>query len=177
MTQYDLTEFRWVGPIQFNLTFAVGLGTFAIAAITWLTYGVYVMTTGGALDPLQLVGTLGLYIIFAMFLSVALMTRTPAVRLEINDFGVRLAYKRGRPYARNWNESRLTLHGRRKSDVAPSGSSVQPLWSIYGRFGGLTESFIPKVAFEDLVRHAQAHNLRLSERPGHPGWVLYTIKP
>ncbi len=49
------------------------------------------------------------------------------------------------------------------------------MWSIYGRFGGLSETFVPKSAFDELVKVAESHGLVLHETRVRTGWFLYTI--
>jgi hypothetical protein len=177
MTQYDLSESldpRWAGVM---LGLRIGMGVFAIVLLATTSYGVFRMAAGPGLDLLHDVGTGLIYFILSLFLLVAIIMRPAATGLLIDETGVRLQFKRGPPDVRLWNDAKLRLVGRRTDGVDDFISRGRPLWSIYGRFGGLTETFIPRAAFDDLVHRSDDLHLVRGEKTGRNGWFLYEIKP
>jgi hypothetical protein len=175
MTRFDLREsndFAWPHAVQW---FRIGIGAFAVVFIAVVTYGLYQLITGHALSQLQAIGSGLSFWILGMFLLIAVLMRAPAAALVVDELGVRLEFKRGAPYVRLWSDPQLRLKGRRTDGVADSISRGRPRWSLCGRFGGLTESFVPEAAFNELVTAAATHGLHETETLGHPGWLLYTI--
>lgn len=152
-----------------------GFGIFAVVGIGATTYGVYRQISVSGTSPLQVVGDALVFWILAMFLALAILIRPQAEALIIDAEVVRLEFKGGKTYVREWNRAGIRLKGRRTLGVRDGVSRGRALWSIYGRFGGLSETFIPEAAFNQLVTLARGHSLRLVERSGRPGWSLYTF--
>lgn len=174
MTRYELSEYRKLPWARFMRWFRVGLATFAVILLADSAYGFYHQFTAGT-DLLHNVGAGLIFFILAMFLAVAILMRSGADAMTIDETGVRLEYQRGAPVVRSWGSSRPKLRGRRTDGAKDSISRGKPLWSVYGPQGGLSETFIPESAYRELVQTAQRHGLQFTERAGRPDWFLYTI--
>jgi hypothetical protein len=175
MGSHDLREsndFAWPRVIFW---FRIGMATFAIVLLASVLYGLYQVITGPGLSQAQIVGAGLIVVILGLFLLVGLAGRSAAQELIIDQTGVRLSYRRGRPDFRPWDAPRVTVRGRRTDGASDSVSRGRALWSIYGRFGALSETFIPAAAFSELVDTARNHGLRETEQRGRPGWYFYVI--
>lgn len=173
--EYDLVaanQFGWVRGMQW---FRIGVGTFAVVLLATVTRWVYVQAVTGQLNNAQLVGGVLIFFILGLMLFIAAAIRSPAVRLVLDDECLRLVYRRGRSYSRRWDDVRMDVRGRWTAGVRDTISGGTPRYSVYGRFQGLTESFIPQDAFRELRTQASARGLRLTERSGNLGWTLYRL--
>lgn len=175
MREYDLAaanQFGWVRGIQW---FRIGLGTFAVVLLAIVAWGLYDWAVAGQLNSARVVGgALSFFILGMMFFTAAAM-RSPAIRLVLDDEYLRLVYRWGRQYSRKWDDPRIEIRGRWTAGVRDTISGGTPRYSVYGRFQALTESFIPQDAFRELRTQASVRGLRLTERPGNPGWFLYRL--
>ena len=174
--EYDLVaanQFGWVRGVKW---FRIGLATFAVVLTALVAEGVYKKAVAGQLDSAHLVGAVLSFVILGLFLFVCAALRSPAVRLSLSDEGVRLIYRRGGPYLRRWDDPSIVIRGRWTEGVQDTISRGKPRYSVYGRFQGLTESFVPEEAFRALRAQAKARSLYLTEHSGNPGWTLYQLK-
>lgn len=176
MTRYDLGEFQSLTWVRAMRWLRMGCATFGVIAAIWVGYGAFLQLKGGRLDSLHIVADALAFFILGCFLFVGLAGRGAASGLVIDGTGVQLIYSRGRPDFREWDDTQIILRGRRTDGVGDSIFRGRALWSIFGRFGGLSETFIPKSAFDELVGLSGSHGLILHESRGRPGWFLYTIK-
>jgi hypothetical protein len=175
MTRFDLSEsndFTWPHAVQW---FRLGLGSASVVVLAWVAYGAYKQVAGPGPNSLQIVGAGLIFWILGSILLVALLLRAPAAALVVDESGVRLEFRRGAPYVRLWNDPHVRFKGRRTVGVGDSISRGRPRWSVYGRFAGLTETFVPEAAFTELVNAAATHGFHETETQGNPGWLLYTI--
>ncbi len=175
--EYDLTEsnrFGWVTGIRSAM---LGLRAFTVVLLGDISYGVYLMARSTGLDSAHLVGVPLLYFCGGMLLLVSVRYRPPAVRLMLDDSGIHLIYHRGKQYFQGWSDPDFVVRGRWTPGVRDAISRGRPLYSIYGRFGGLTETFIPEVAYSDLKTQSESRGFILAEPPGNRGWTLWAISP
>jgi hypothetical protein len=176
MTRYDLSEFRTLTWVRITRWFRAGCATFGITFIGWTAYGVYLQAIGTGIDELHLVGLVLVFFILSFFVVIGVGGRPPANELVLDEAGIQLNYRRGRPDVRSWDDPSTSVRGRRTDGVQDSVSGGRALWSIYGRLGAMSETFIPKAAFEEIVRQANSHGLALRESISRPGWFFYRIK-
>lgn len=173
--EYDLVaanHFGWVLGVQW---FRVGLGAFAVVLLAIVTRGVYEQAVAGQLDSTRLVGAILIFFIIGLMLFIVAALRSPAVRMVVDVEGLRLVYRSGKPFSQDWNDPGIDLRGRWTLGVRDTISRGKPRYSVYGRLGGLTESFIPEGAFRDLMAWARGRGLHRTDRPGNPGWNLYRL--
>ena len=176
MTRYDLNEFRTLRWVRVRGWFGTGLVVFAAAAIAWASYGFYLREEQGGVTSVTLVGVVLGFSILGGMVAIGALLGPQAVGIAIDEAGVRLEFERGGPYSRRWDEPRLKLQGRRTDGVSDFISQGRPRASVYGRFAGLTETFIPPQAFDEMIVLAKRLGFRVSEQRGRPGWVLYTLR-
>jgi hypothetical protein len=176
MPSYSLREYRTLPWVRFLLWFRVAFSLFLAVLTAWTAYEVYAQVMGSRFSLDNLTGSILIFLIVGLFAFWMVFMRPPALELAIDETGVRLDYERGTPDTRRWNDALTRFRGRRTDGVSDSISRGKPLCSIYGRLGGLSESFIPAPAFEELVAMANAHGFVLSERSGRPGWTLYSLE-
>lgn len=177
MTSYDLGECRKAAWFRLRGRFRIGLAVFVAVLMAGAVYGVYGMVNAGRFGSMQLVGTGLIFFIIGLFILVVLLMRPPAVKFEIDEAGVRLDFDRGAADVRSWTSARTRIRGRFTTGATDSVSHGQAIWSVYGPFGGFSESFVPGSAFEELRSTAKVHGFVMTERSGRPGWTLYTIAP
>ena len=175
MSQYNLRAYRRLPWVRFVFWFRIAFSVFLAIASAWIVYGIYHQTIDATLSFLNLIGFVLILLILGLFVFVMVAMRPPAVELAIGESGVRLEFERGSPDIRPWSEVRTRFRGRYTGGVSDSISHGQPLWSVYGRFGALSEAFIPKPAFDELISVSKAHGLELNEKSGRPGWTLYSL--
>ena len=175
MSRYDLRTCRALPWVSYLRWFRVCFSVFIAAVSTWVAYGLYVEASDGMLSTLRFFGVALIFLILGLFTFVVAAMRAPAIDLTIDALGFRLEFERGSPDIRLWNESRTRFLGRFTDGASDTISQGRPVWSVYGRFGALSESFIPKSAFDELVSVSKSHGFVLSERRDRPGWTLYTI--
>ena len=173
--EYDLLTANQIGWVRGLQWFRIGFGTFSAGLLALVALGVYDRAAAGQLGLADTVGGILIFFILGVILVIAAVLRSPAIRLVLDDEGLRLVYRRGRPYCPRWNDARIDVRGRWTPGARDSISGGRPRYSVYGRFKGLTESFIPQEAFVELRSQAIAQGLRLTERPGNPGWTLYRL--
>ncbi len=176
MSRYDLRSYKAMTWARFQKWFRLAFSVFLILVTAWVAYGAYIQAAKGMLSPLTLVGIVLILLVLALFTFVVAAMRPPAVDLTLDEDGFRLDFERGSPDVRSWQDWQTRLRGRYTPGARDSISAGQPLWSVYGRFGALTESFIPGPAFDELVTMAKAHGFALSEQSGRPGWTLYSLE-
>jgi len=175
--EYDLTEsnrFGWVIGLRLTI---LGLGAFAVLLLGWVGYGTYLRANSTGFDSAELVGLPALYFCIGMMLIIPALYRAPAAQLIVDDSGIRLNYSRGKPYSQVWSDPNIAVRGRWTPGVRDSISRGRPLYPIYGRFGGLTETFIPEAAYRDLKAWSESRGLILAEPPRNRGWTRYSISP
>lgn len=175
MTSYSLREFRTNSWFRFIAWLRIGLAVAMAVLLAGETYGIYVKVTAGRLGSTQVIGTILIFLICGLILSITMFMRPPAVELVISEVGVCLVLDNGVKDFRPWESPRTRIRGRFTAGADDFISRGQPVWSIYGPMGGLSESFIPGPAFEVLLSTAKAHGFYVTETSGHPGWTLYTI--
>lgn len=176
MSWYDLREYRTLPWVRTLFWFRVGFSVFVAILLGSTVYGVYKQATAAQLSFPGLIGDGLIFLILGLFTCLLILMRAPATTLLIDEAGIRLEFGRGSPDVRTWSQGKTMFRGRYTGGIADSVSRGRSLWSVYGRFGALRETFIPKAAFDDLVSAAKSHGFTLSERMGRPGWTLYTIK-
>jgi hypothetical protein len=176
MTYYDLEMFRVVPWVRFIRYLRIGSAIFAVVALSLSAYSVFRQAVGPGLDSLDIQGASLIFLILGLMLLYAFLMRPGARSLTIDETGIRLEFRRGPPDVRPWSNPRFRIRGRWTNGVRDGVSRGRPLWSIYGPYGGFSESFVPQTAYNDLVLEAGRHGLRVIERSGRPGWTLYTIK-
>lgn len=175
MSRYDLLEYRKLPWVRYVRVFRVAFAVFLVAVSVWVALGVLTQAVNANLDSIKIVGSALIFMILGLFLFVVSAMRPPAISISIDQSGVRLEFRRGPPDLRTWSGRRTKFRGRYTTGASDSISNGHPLWSVYGRFGGLTESFIPGSAFRELVSEAEGHGFRRREWSGRPGWVLYAL--
>lgn len=176
MARYDLSDFRSLPWVRYLWWFRAGIILAGTLLGVWIAIGAYQLAAGPGVTPAQGAGVAMASLIVGLFLALGFMFRTQAVGLTIDMEGIRLDYRRGPPFVRSWKTAGLTIRGRRTDGVNDSVSGGRALWSVYGRFGGLTESFIPLGAYEELLRVSSAHQTSYHEKSGGVGWFLYQIR-
>ncbi|MGA9839095.1 MAG: hypothetical protein WBF81_07475 [Thermoplasmata archaeon] len=176
MTDYDLREFQKLRWVRFVIWFGIGLRVFVVLFGVWFLYGSYLMFVRGGVSSLALVGIVLISWIWAMFLFLALTWRGQATSITLNQDMISIKFERGGVYARRWESPKLVIRGRKTEGAADFISAGQPLRSVYGRWMGLTESWIPAPAFRDLVEHSRFHGMDYRESRGRAGWVLYVMR-
>jgi hypothetical protein len=177
MTRYDLS--RPLNPqwARFTFAFRIGMGAFAIILLVTTAYGVYRMVTGAGLDLPHLIGTGLIFFILGIFLLISILMRPAATGLVIDEKGVRLEYKRGQPYAQGWSDPNFVIRGQWTRGASGPASRGGPQFSIYGKQGGFSVTFVPETAYRELVVEAASRGLILAERHKGPDKVLYSISP
>jgi hypothetical protein len=175
LTQYDLREFQALPQVRLRTGFRIGL-PFVVVAVAALA--VYLGYLDFAVRPEPSVGlftTVLLVLICGMVLWMNVSMRAGATSLTIDESGLRLAFARGPPDLRPWDNPKFLIRGRRTAGVPGKKGASVPLWSVFGPQGGLSESFIPSGAFEEIVRVSEARGYTLREVRSAQGWVLYRI--
>jgi hypothetical protein len=155
----------------------LGLELFAIVFLGIFSYGVFLMAASTGLDTAHLVALPGFYFCGGMMVLFSVLYRAPAARLVVDGNGIHLIYRSGQPYSQDWSDPNIIIRGRWTPGVRDIISRGRPLYSIYGRYGGFTETFIPEVAFRDVKTRSESRGLILAERTGHREWKLFTISP
>lgn len=176
MSRYDLRAYKTMTWVRFRKWFRLAFSGFLALVTAWIVYGAYVQSADGALSSFKFVGLALILLILALFIFVVAAMRPPAVELTVDAHGLRLYFEHGSPDVRSWQAEQMRLRGRYTHGVRDSVSAGQPLWSVFGRFGALTESFIPGPAFDELVSTAKAHGFELSEKSERSGWTLYALE-
>lgn len=175
MVRYDLSSYRVLSWVRLMRGFRVGLIVFGAAGILWAVYGFYVRNNLNPTDSLSIIGDMLVMLVFGLFLFYWLALRPQALAISIDESGVRLDFQGGRSVFNAWSDPRVSFRGRRTPGVNDSVSRGRALWSVYGRFGGFSETFIPERAYDDLRLVSECHGLKLSERSVGLGWTLYTL--
>jgi len=176
MPRYDLREYRGLPRVKYVAWFRLAFTVFLGLLLLWTFYGTYIQSTDGMLDAVRLTGVILVFIILGLFGFVVAAIRPQAVDLTIDASGVRLDYLHGSPYVRSWEEPRTRLQGRYTIGDSARAYGGQPICSVFARFGALTESFVPKAAYDELVSMATSHGFVLTERDERQGWILYSLR-
>jgi hypothetical protein len=177
MVEFDLAESnrtRWARGMQW---FRVGLAGFALVLGGLFGWGAYEEFRSKELDVAHIVGVVLISFILGMFLYMAAIWRAPATRLTIDQGSIRMDYRRGPPYVLRWDDPDLIIQGRWSQGVHDAISRGRPTFSVYGKNGGFTETFIPEAAYRELVAQSASRRLILAEVPKGAGWTLWSISP
>lgn len=175
MATYDLREYRALPWFRILFWFRIGFGVFIAALLFLILFGIYHQIETDSFGPMRAVGAGFVFLILGLLLLLAALMGPPAARLQVDEVGIRFEYARGRADSRTWESPRMKIQGRftRGADDIISGG--RPVWSIYGRFGGFSETFVPASAFEEMRASAEAHGFVMTESIGHPGWTLFKL--
>jgi hypothetical protein len=176
VASYDLSEFRALPWVRVTPWFRVGLGAFAAAALALTAYGFLVRVWGGGIGIETAVGTGLIFAILGSMLVVSLLMRPSARGITIDEDGVRLDYGSGRQVTIQWGPQTEVIRGRRTEGTPDFISRGRPLSSIYGRFGGLSETFISQPAFQELLASSQSHGYEIRETDAGAGWYVYSLR-
>ncbi len=177
MTSYNLREYRTALWFRLRAWFRIGFSVFVAVMVAGVVYGIYRQVSAGKFGSMQVIGDGLIFFILGLFLLVVLLMRPPAVEFVVDEVGVRLVFDSGAPDVRPWGSERTRIRGRFTAGANDSISRGQPVWSVYGPYGGLSESFVPGPAFQELRSAAKVHGFVMTESSGPPGWTLYTIAP
>jgi hypothetical protein len=176
VVSYDLRQYAAMPWFKFRRAVRLGMSVGFVLLIIWDVTDVYRQLVDGSGNALGFIGAGVILLILSFLLFVALMMRPPALELTIDDEKVCLEFNRGPPDVRYWKADGVTFRGRYTAGASDLISKNQPIWSLYGRLGGLSESFIPREAFDELQTRARALGFRFTEESGHPGWRLYSLR-
>ena len=177
MTSYDLREYRTASWFRLRARFRIGFSVFVAVLVAAAVYGIYGQVSTAKFGSMQVIDAGLVFFILGLFVLVVLLMRPPAIELVVDEAGVRVVFDSGAPDVRPWGSARTRFRGRFTAGANDSVSRGQPVWSVYGPFGGFSESFVPGAAFQEFRSAAKACGFVMTERSGRPGWTLYTIAP
>ena len=153
-----------------------GFAVFSGVVLLWIGAAVVQMDLSHQITTTQVMGAALIFWILGMFAFTAARIRLPASELVIDDTGVHLLRDNGNDDLRRWKDTKLLARGLRTEGVRDSVSHGQPRFSVYGRTGALSATFIPRAAFDELIRVGEAHGFERTDRPGRrPGWALWQL--
>ncbi|MFG1529875.1 MAG: hypothetical protein AAFA34_01175 [Thermoplasmata archaeon] len=177
MTRYDLREYRKALWFRLRAWFRLGFSVFVAVLLSSTIIGVYQQVSAGKFGLTQAIGDGLVLFILALFTFIVLFMPPPAVEMVVDEVGVHLIFDCLAPDVRPWGSARTRIRGRFTSGANDSISRGQPVWSIYGPLGGVSEPFVPYPAFQELLSAAKAHGFVMTETSGHSGWTLFTLAP
>lgn len=175
MTRYDLAEFRSLRWVRFMDRFRLGLRALVVGSGLGVAYNVDLALVVGSLSSARLAAVAGLVLLWGLFAGIAASMRASAAGLVVDDEGITLEYAHGRVDRRSWRDPRIRIRGRRTAGVDDVISQGRPMQSIFGPSGGISESWVPKAALEEIFVKADQLGLLVSEPDGPPGWKRYSI--
>lgn len=173
MTRYDLSPFRRMPVVRLLNALRWVLRCVTLLVILGLVWS---LVTGPALTGERVAGFALLFFIFGLGGFAGFASTPQATSLTVGTEGIFLEYGRSSSLVGRWDDPNVVLRGMRTDGVKDYTSRGKPLHSIWGRWKGLTESYIPHEAFEEVLQLAKEHGLRMEEVPIRRGWLRYTLK-
>lgn len=178
MATFDLTPVLTLPPVRVGRGLHWGSGAFVVFLVLVLGFGWFRFASSGVWTPAQLAGGGIAIVVVVAFVLVFIGTTNQAVRVAVDEDGLRLISGVGTIMKEvRWKSGRV-LMDMEWTESTPSqvARGLPARWQLKGYRPFNT--YVTREAFEEIVRTANSLGLGVTEVPcpGRPGWTRTSIR-